>query len=56
MRNLDNNRVGNFNVPSHNYPPQNTFLKNTMKKSTWSVPLRGKIFLLVHGKLRNEML
>lgn len=56
MRNLDNNRVGNFNAPSHNYPPQNTFLKNTMKKSTWSVPLRGKIFLLVHGKLRNEML
>jgi len=57
MRNLDNNRVGNFNAPSHNYPAQKIpFKKIQWKKSTCSVPFRGEIFSLVHGKLRNEML
>lgn len=49
--------MGNFNVPSHNYPPQTIpFLKTQWKKSTCSVPLKGEIFLLTHGKLWNEML
>ncbi len=45
MRNLDNNRVGNFNAPSHNYPlKQYLFKKHNEKNQHVVSPLRVRFF------------